>query len=360
MSRVRATPHARRLLTARADTQSQAAMRARHLNTSDIAAVLGLHEHEQPSRTPAHVWHDKRGDLLPEAPSPELAWARQLAPIIAEQWCQANAGAATRHGGYVVNTVRRLDGDEWMGATVPRLVSSCPDGRGPCSLMVRVRGSFAAAGWGVDPPDAVIAEALWSAEVCGHSHTHVAVLIGGNDYRQYTVWRYRHTDLARQIVADAERFWREHVLADERPLVHGAAAARIDLYSRLLPQRAGAREVTDEELPAVLEAIALRERGRLAIKKLTAEHYDEGKARLLELLGGHQALVYRGEVLASVSTGAGKPRVDLKELARKHPKAYRACVQATTQDRLSIGTGRKLGSGSPTGLLVGETAQVHS
>src|SRR5581483_6271255 len=139
--------------------------------------------------------------------------------------------------------------EEWMQCSLDRLCTECPlarDKAETCALEVKTRNAFVASRWNREVPDDVLAQCLWQLAVSGLDHIHVACLIGGQDYRQFTVRREGHQDIIADIVTVARRLWFDHIVPGLPPLAvveEDAPDALRDLYDALNPERDGVIEL---------------------------------------------------------------------------------------------------------------------
>ncbi|MEW2420490.1 YqaJ viral recombinase family protein [Streptomyces nigra] len=325
----RVTPTGRLLLEHTAPRDIWLEARRKGLGSSDLAKVLNL----TGFGTPQQVFHDKVGNLpLDDDDFSEPAhFGTLFEDPLARDWARRNRTVVAPVG-IIAN-----ESDPWQMCTLDRLCTECPldrSVRALCALEVKCRDKMLAKFWRQGPPDDVLAQVLWQIIVTGLDHIHVVCLIGGNDYRQYTVRREDHVKLVAYINAEASRLWHEHILTGREPEITGAEAADalVDLYGRLHPDRDGVIEV-DRDLDALdamseyLEAVA--EKGA-AEKKRKAKY-----AELLKTLGGAQAAMYQDRPFFSIEQSS-KATADLDRLREEFPDAYRACVQDKTHDRIAI------------------------
>ncbi len=324
----RTTPTAALVLPADAGRAEWLAARRSRLCSSDVAQILGLSSWG----TPARVYHDKRGDLPPDDAAGEAAvWGQLIEEPVAREWARRNRATVRR-----VGLVEHLD-RRWQGATLDRLVTDCPLGeRGGCFLEVKCRSAFKADRWRRQVPDDVLAQVLWALSTTGYAHAHVAVLIGGNDYRQITV--RPDAPLMRDLVAAGERFWTDHVRAGRPPAASGAADA--DLYDDLHPNRAGIVRLDDSE--AVIDAIAALEAYREAgdRERLAAKDKATARAELVRLAGAGDTVVIDDDVRWTY-TASERVSADLDALAEQYPGAYAATTKTTTVRTLRLSRGRR-------------------
>lgn len=302
--------------------------RRQGIGSSDLPAVMNL----SGFKTPLHVFHDKRGRLPHDDEFSEAAHFGVLfEEPLARDWARRNRTVVES-----VGLIANVD-EPWQMCTLDRLCTECPldrSVRSLCALEVKTRNAFVAKLWNQGPPDDVLAQVLWQILVTGLDHIHVVCLIGGQDYRQYTVRRDEHVKLVAYLHAEASRLWHEHIVQGRPPALTGEEPpdALIELYDRLHPDRQGVA-VLDRDADAhdamteYVAAVALE--GRAKKEKAAA------KAKLLAALGGAQAATVQDRPFFSIEQ-THKKTPDLERLAEEFPEAYRACVEDKSFDRIAI------------------------
>jgi len=185
--------------------------------------------------------------------------------------------------------------------------------------------------WKGGVPDDVHGQTAWQMAVTGYGHIHVATLIGGQEFRQFTVRR----DLALEatIMAIVDPFW-SGVLQRQAPVVDPAEVgdALTELDNVRYPVRDGSVEVSSAALEAFLaykEAGAQESAGKRA--KAAA------KATLVQLLGGAEAATVEGKELYTYSPSTRKS-CDMAKLAERWPEAFAECVSETTSPTIHLST----------------------
>lgn len=317
----RVTPTAYRVLPADADRDLWLAERRKGIGSSDVAAILGLVE----QRTPVHVWRDKRGEDVDTAGEAAL-WGTLLEDTVAREWARRNRSVIARVG--LVANVEQ----PWMLATLDRRVAECPlnrEIRQACALEVKCRNAFTSHRWRSDVPDDVLAQVTWQMRITGYSHIHVAVLIGGNDYRQTVV---RPDDgLEAYVVGEVTAFRENHILPDVEPDWDlNKAAALIELDNLRHPDRSGTLELDVPAIGGVMEYAAASAAASAAKKRLEA-----ARATLARLAEGHQVMTFANE-LAYQFGPVTRATVDLAALAERYPEAYAACVTDKKHHQIRI------------------------
>ena len=198
----------------------QLASRHLFLGASEIAAVAGL----SPWKTAHDVWLEKM-QLADEWSSHATRIGNLVEPILLQMYCE-DTGAEVAHFGSIVHPRH-----PWMSATPDFAVADS-----------RRLGEIKMVGWrsahhwtqqadGV--PDYYRPQAEWQMDVCGADEVDVVALIGGTDFRIYTV--KRDPELAGMLVAIGEKFWRDHVIARVPPPVDGSDSAR-KMLDKLFPR----------------------------------------------------------------------------------------------------------------------------
>lgn len=318
-TRRRVTPTAVRVLPADTDRDTWLTARRAGIGSSDVAAILGLTDY----RTPVHVWRDKRGEHVDDAGEPAL-WGTLLEDVVAREWARRNRSVIQRVG--LVAHVR----DPWMLATLDRRVTECPlnrDEREACALEVKCRNAFQPGRWRGDVPDDVLAQGHWQMLVTGYRHLHVAVLIGGNDYRQ-TVVRFDQ-DVADYLLSEVDTFRQRYVLPDlEPPWTPDKAEALIELDALMHPERVG--EIGIGDLDAVLEYAEAS-----AAKSAAERALKAAKANLVRLADGREVVLF-ADHLAYRYAPVTRSTCDLAALAERHPDAYADTVTVKTHHQIRL------------------------
>lgn len=323
----RVTPTGRLILPATADRLDWLEARRRGIGSSDMAAILGLSKYGNELT----VYYDKRGILPLESDDSEPAyWGRANEGSVADRWTMANR-TVVRRVGLIANIER-----PWQMTTLDRRVLECPlpaHDREKCAVEVKCRDKMKAPMWRKGVPDDVLAQTLHQIDVCGFDHLHVALCIGGNDYRQFTVHRSEHEQLLLDLRAAGEDLW-NHVLAEQPPILTGEEdpGPLLDLYRRLHPNREGLIHM-DRDFDtqgAMYDYIAAAQREADAKKAK-----EQAKAVLIGALGSNQA-AYAGDKLFFSMEPTAREHCDVKKLAEHYPEAYAVCVEDRASDRLNI------------------------
>lgn len=266
------------------------------ITATEIAAVLGL----SPWQSPFSLWHKKAG--LPTPPfemNPAIEWGNRLEDAVALKWEE-------EHPGYVAGpagTWRNVERD-WQRATPDRLLY--PAAEDPFTVpdkaagLLEVKTSPFGDDWGPSGSDEFPVhyrcQILWQQDTLGlTAPAHLAVLIGGWDYREYLV-EYDEAD-AKAMREAAEKFL-DTVRRGERPPIDGADAT----YQTIRVQPDGLEDV-DVEIP--LEDAARYEIAQQQMATVKTE-LTAAKGVLLDHIGTGKRAVAAGRRIAYRTVRDGK------------------------------------------------------
>jgi putative phage-type endonuclease len=322
----RVTPTGRLILPATADRAAWLTARRGGLGSSDIAAILGISRYGNA----LSVWHDKTGGLPLDGDDSEPAlWGRAMEETVAREWARRNR-SVIRRVGLVANIDR-----PWQMCTLDRRVLECPlaDDRERCAVEIKCRDKMKAGQFRKGVADDVLVQTLWQADVCGYDHIHAAVLIGGNDYRQFVIRPADHADLLADLRAAGAALW-DRVVTRRPPTLIGdeEPGPLLDLYERLHPERDGAVEIArDGDAQDALAEYIVAGAQESAGKKAK----ERAKAKLLGVLGDAEVAL-DGDKVAFSYDEQSREYADTKRLAERWPEAYADCVEDRVSRRLNI------------------------
>lgn len=193
--------------------------RRKGIGGTDAAAILGL----SPYATALDVWLQKRDEAAPKPQSEAMWWGSALEDIVARRYMEKTGRKVWNPEGLFAHR----EHPELVG-TPDRLVIGQARG-----LEVKTASQWAD-GWGEpgtdEIPHAYIVQCHHYMAITGFPVWDVAVLIGGSDFRVYTLNRDEsfEASLVEQLLA----WWQRHVVEGERPPITGADSAREWLHRR--------------------------------------------------------------------------------------------------------------------------------
>lgn len=258
--------------------------RARRLGGSEIATVLNL---PGVYSTYFTLWHHKAGHAEPDQgdSNPSTEWGKRLEPVIVAKWLED-------HPGWEI--VPWTQGTMWIDEEQPwRLASPdaivwCPATGQIEILECKTCDDTQAWEWeGTVPPLRYVCQLRWYLDILQISRGRVLVLIGGNDYREFTVQADARDA---QVMTSAGRRFLDSIEAGDAPPVDGS-----ERTLRLL------RFMHPHILPDVVEVddtLAVEFLDAAADQEWADARFDTAKARLLDLMGDAKTAEHDGVRLA--------------------------------------------------------------
>lgn len=216
-------------------------LRSRGLGGSEIAAVVGL----SPWVSRFALWHRKRGTLGKQEVNTGMDWGHRLEDVICDAWAEKRDMLDVERAGTFRHAERT-----WQLANVDRLLYDDEFRPAPVGLLeVKTAHQYDAHEWGHGPEDIppyYRCQVLWYMDVLGVPEAHLAVLIGGSDYREYLI-PYA-ADEAEWLREQGAAFW-QTVLDGTPPDLDGSDAT-YQAVRELHPEING----EDVEIPGELYA----------------------------------------------------------------------------------------------------------
>lgn len=256
------------------------AIRTNGLGGSEIAAVVGL----SPWVSRFALWHRKRGNLPKQDVNAGMDWGHRLEPVVCQAWAERHSDLDVEEAGIYCHPER-----PWQIASVDRLLFDDEFLPNPVGLLeVKTAHLFDAHEWGTPGTDEIPpyyrCQTLWYLDVFDLKTAHLAVLIGGSDYREYRV-EYAAEE-AEWLREEGCKFW-ESVQSGEVPDIDGHTAT-YEAVRKMHPEiESGITASLDPELyqtyrdtKAASEEAALEHR---AIKSLLLDQM--GQAQYAEVDG---------------------------------------------------------------------------
>lgn len=217
------------------------------LGGSDAPAVLGMSLFS----TPYTVWLEKTRRTEPDDLSDNEAvyWGTVLEDDIASEFAKRHPDMIVRRKKGIMQSIER----PWQFATVDRVTQDSQGRRG--ILEIKTAGAHRSSDWDEGVPDYYIAQPTHYLAVSGYDFFDVAVLIGGQKYREFHYERDEE-DIAALNEREQE-FWEEYVLKDVPPMVTGSKADSDALFGQHMNPSDEYIPMLDEDLPNVVRRIAL-------------------------------------------------------------------------------------------------------
>jgi putative phage-type endonuclease len=177
--------------------------RRKGIGGSDAGAILGLNKWS----SPLDVYLDKIGQSLPIADNDAMYWGRELEDIVATEYTKRTGNKTRRR-----NEILAHSDHDFILANLDRDLIGKPG-------ILECKTAFRPEGWGADGtdevPESYLAQVMHYMAVTNSQYADVAVLIGGRDFRIYTI--KRDDDLINAIIEREVAFWNDNVLAKIAP-----------------------------------------------------------------------------------------------------------------------------------------------
>ena len=189
------------------DREAWLAQRREGIGGSDVAAIMRL----SPWRSAYETWAEKCGLVEPADLSDKesVQWGNILEPIVGRHYAELHPERKVRR----VNAVCRSITAPWAQASLDYEVKDPELGWGV--LEIKTAGLRSADKWEEGAPVFYLTQIAHYLRVTGRPFADVAVLIGGQEFREY---RYMREDLDVDLVAKAvDEFWNANVLANREP-----------------------------------------------------------------------------------------------------------------------------------------------
>jgi putative phage-type endonuclease len=274
--------------------------RATGLGGSDAGAALGLN----PYKTPVKLYLEKIGEIEPDDLSDNDAvhFGTVLEDTVAAEYERRTGNKVRRDN----RSLRHAEHNWMLGHIDRKLVGQ------PALLECKTAGAWMASDWGPsgsdDVPDAYLVQCLHYLIVTGYKRADLAVLIGGQTFRHYTIGFDR--DLADVVIEREREFWQ--CVETRTPPEIVTAQDIADLY----PVDSGDQVLADpalvdahRDLVKVRETIKARESDKAGIEK-----------RIKAALGEAAELIAPdGSRLVTWKTSESSKVLDTKRLKDEQP-----------------------------------------
>lgn len=207
------------------------------IGASEIAAVVGLN----PYASPWDVWLYKTGQVDRDPTNGPMEWGHRLEPAIRQKYVDMTEST-------VWAPPQSLYDEQvtWARATPDGIVvSSGIANRKNWQSLLQCKnvGTWVEKAWSAAPPIYVQLQEQWEMRVTGLDRADVAVLIGGNDYRCYTV--HRDDKMIGDLLTIADDFWHK-VESRTQPIVDDSDACK-EHFEKKYTKASNIEMVADEE-----------------------------------------------------------------------------------------------------------------
>lgn len=183
--------------------------RTRGIGGSDVAAIMGISKY----KSAYALYMEKVGLLQPEdiSDKPAVHWGCVLEPIVGEEYKKNHPNREVRRVNAICKSIKR----PWAQASLDYEVLDEQLGWGV--LEIKTAGLNRAKDWEDGIPLYYQTQIIHYLSVLNRPFADVAVLIGGQDYREYRYMRDMEDEKA--LVEDVDNFWHQNIEAGVVPQV---------------------------------------------------------------------------------------------------------------------------------------------
>lgn len=288
-------------------TQEQEELRAKGIGGSEAAAVMGL----SPWKTPYQVWQDKRGLSGTREETQAMKWGTILEPVIRQQYAE-ETGRIVRLPGHLVD-----EEYPFMLATVDGISED---------RVLEVKTSRGMSEWGEPGTDEIpmvyLIQVQQYMRVTKLSLADIAVLIGGSDFRIYTVEEDK--ELQEMIIEREMAFWK--LVQDNTP---PEPITYADAIKRYRTSKAGSVMASPAGIAAYETLKAIKEQ-----YKVIEESEEIAKAIIMKELGESDTFMGpEGNPLVTWKQSKSSDKFDVKAFQATYPEIYKEFLKHTEGSR---------------------------
>lgn len=301
------------------DREAWLAWRRMGVGSSDVAAICGL----DPYCSALEVYLDKIGQVPDEETSEAIEWGNRLEAVVADHFAETtgwDVQVPTEPAVHPVHIFMRANVDRYLSEPGTDDVSAL--------LEIKTTGAHLEKNWGDEPPDRVLLQVQHQLAVTGLPRAFVAVLIGGQRYRQFEV--ARDDELIASLVEIEREFWER--VESRTPPPADASVSASEALARLYADFERESEIDlPPEASALLSSLR-RCKAEIAVLK------DEDRRlsnAVKELLGHHHIGLLAGEKAVTWSRWTQK-RLDRDALETDHPDLVARYLVDDPRDRLNL------------------------
>lgn len=281
---------------------------------SDAVAIVGPYDYA----TPYTLWLEKTGRVEPEDISEKesVYWGTVLEDVVAKEF-------AKRHPEY---KVKRLNGmlqsreHPFMQASLDRVITDDQGRKGV--LEIKTTGQRRAEDWADKVPDYYLPQVTHYLAVTGFSFYAVAVLIGGQTYKEYIC--ERDEEDIEYLIAQEQEFW-GYVTLDQVPPIKGGQVEAAAILETSPQENDEYLEVLDQDFPEVQEYNAVS-----ADVKVLEKRKTELANAIKERIGSHKGI--KTPTWWVTWPRSQYSRFDSKKFRADHPDEYAKYTTTTTRD----------------------------
>lgn len=293
-------------------------LRQTGIGGSDISAIMGFNSY----KTAYDLYHDKINDVVADAQSESAYWGTILEDVVAKEYALRNDCKVQK-----VNYMIRHPEFDFAVANIDRAVINpsisgnvrFKDGKLTTDRLLEVKtaSEYMKSNWGDEEsdqvPDNYNLQCQWYMGITGVNECDLALLLGGNKYRQYNI--KFDPELFAILIEEARNFWVNHVLARVEPTPTTLANAKAK-YAKALPDSTLDLHFNDDENIAIIDRyIELKD-----TEKQVKADIEQAQTDLINLIGFNEALAVDGELVMTYKASKGRETFDKKGCLKAYPE----------------------------------------
>lgn len=288
-------------------------LRQSGIGGSDISAIMG----ENPYKTAYDLYHKKVAEVVAEQMSEPAYWGTILEDVVAKEYAKRNncevvaLDCMIRHSQYefAIANIDRAVGNE---VTIKDGVLIADK-----LLEIKTASEYMKDKWGDEQSDQVPThynlQCQWYMGITGIETCDLALLLGGNKYRQYTI--KFDAELFEMMIAMASDFWHNNVLAKVEPTPTTLANAKAK-YKKALPDSTLNLAFDDDSNIAIIDRyIELKDQ-----EKQVKSELEQAQTDLINLIGFNEALAVDDELIITYKEQKGRETFDKKGCLKAYPE----------------------------------------
>ena len=181
---------------------------------SDAAAILGL----SPWKSRLQLWAEKSGIVKDTKENPAMEWGTRLEAVIFDKFKEQHRELQVFGGWQFVHPEYHFIVGHVDGTIIDKLATE------DAVLEIKTANAYSGREWETGVPTYYLCQVQHYMAVTGWLKCYVAVLIGGQDYREYII--LRDDAFIEKMIAEEVKFW-EEVQTGTPPLSESAEDAEI-------------------------------------------------------------------------------------------------------------------------------------
>lgn len=285
-------------------------IRRQGVGGSDVAAIMGLSRH----RSPFSVYAEKTGLYEPEdiSGNPAVHWGNVLEPVIGGEYARNHPDREVRRVDAVCRSIKR----PWAQASLDFEVRDPELGWGV--LEIKTAGWRMEADWSDGVPVYYQTQVAHYLSVTNRPFADVAVLIGGQDYREFRIMRDPEDEAA--VIGAVDGFWDRVLRRDPPPVVGSDSPVLAEVHAEH-----GSDLKLEPSCPELDAWLSAKEAADAASERLS-----NAAALLKGRIGDSKGIeTSRGTVTWTRSTAK---RLDTKRLRSEEPELYEMYTVESIRD----------------------------